>query len=254
MNKLRLCSTHFYRLNAQVLIVLLVVVLSLRPAIANTENNGQKQNLVIGLIIFPPYMNKNADGKCYGSAIADIRNIFPRKDYQLELYCASPLRIYRDFNKGDVDITINIKSTKVLSKNVIYSREPYQLLDIVLNTRLQSTNKKIVSISGYNYDGVRDELSRQGYQFIDVANTKEAVTVFFRGGADAILSYKKPFEHYESLVRQNVQLNHANNVSKQTILKATPTYFTVNKLNKNSLELAQKIDDYFTLKSDKDAF
>lgn len=213
----------------------------------NVQNiNVEKQIVNAGLIIFPPFIDQLENNQCFGMAIDDLKKIFPANKYVLNIYCASPSRIYRDFNEGFVDITINVKTTISLASNITYSKLPYSSLEIFLysNTKNVEQPLSIAAIRSYSYNGIRLALENNGNVFIDLSNTKEALAVFLRGGSDAILSYKQPFEHYLNEGDQNGLFGLLNVSYKEEFLGSSPTFFAINKRNKRSEELAKRIDDY----------
>lgn len=227
----------------------LLLLFPVIQAFGHTATNN-KQEIVVGLITFPPFIQKEDDGKCHGLAIDDLKKVFPAPQYILTFYCASPSRIYRDFNTGFIDITINVKTTESLSKHILYSKKPYQILEVFRYSHTNTNDNRIASIRSYNYDGVREQLERDGYEFVDLANTKEAIAVFLRQGAGSILSYKKPFEHYLQKGRVNKQYRELNMSFTQESLGKVPTYFGVNTLNKNAQNIVDLIDEYFAVLSD----
>jgi hypothetical protein len=199
----------------QVIIILFLTILALsndsQASILDAHNEPiEKQTIRAGLIIFPPFIDQLENNQCYGMAIDDLKKIFPPDKYDLNIYCASPSRIYRDFNKGFVDLTINVKTTSSLASNILYSERPYRSLQIFL-----------------------------------YSNTKEALAVFLRGGSDAILSYKLPFEHYLQAGDKSGLFGSFDVSYQEEFLGSSPTFFAINKRNKSAEKFKKKIDDYF---------
>lgn len=230
-----------------IILLLILVLLNANNALAfnNQEPLAEKQTVNAGLIIFPPFIQQEKNEECYGLAIEDLIKIFPSEKYNLNIYCASPSRIYRDFNEGFIDITINVKTTLSLASNVLYSKRPFGVLEVVLYSRDVEKPYTIAAIRSFDYSGQRQQLETQGFTFVELPNTKEAIAVFLRGGTDAILSYKGPFEHYMAEGEKNQGFSSLNVSFKQEFLTSTPTYFAVNKRNKFANELMKTIDDYF---------
>lgn len=205
----------------------------------------EKQTITAGLIIFPPFIDQMENNQCYGMAIDDLKKIFPAEKYDLKIYCSSPSRIYRDFNEGFVDLTINVKTTSSMASNILYSKLPYRSLEIFLYSKNVSPPLTIAAIRSYSYNGIRLALENKGNSFVDLSNTKEALAVFLRGGSDAILSYKQPFEHYLQEGAKSGVFGSLNVSYQQQFLGSSPTFFAINKRNKRAGDLAKKIDDYF---------
>jgi hypothetical protein len=236
----------------QVIIILFLTILALsndsQASILDAHNEPiEKQTIRAGLIIFPPFIDQLENNQCYGMAIDDLKKIFPPDKYDLNIYCASPSRIYRDFNKGFVDLTINVKTTSSLASNILYSERPYRSLQIFLYSKNTSEPPpfKIAAIRSYSYNGVRLALENKGNEFIDLSNTKEALAVFLRGGSDAILSYKLPFEHYLQAGDKSGLFGSFDFSYQEEFLGSSPTFFAINKRNKSAEKFKKKIDDYF---------
>ncbi|MFT6267737.1 MAG: polar amino acid transport system substrate-binding protein [Alphaproteobacteria bacterium] len=230
-------------------IVTLILIYSSLLCIKSFALNNQTvttQNIVVGLITFPPFIQKEGNDKCYGSAIDDLQKIFSEHLYTLTFYCAPPSRIYRDFNQGLIDITINVKSTESLRANIIYSQKYYEVLEVVLYSKESKQNQKVASIRSYNYHGTRQKLEFEGYEFVDVANTKEAIAVFLRGGTDSLLSYRQPFEHYFNDGAKKRRYAAFNVSFTQKSFISVPSYFAVNTKNRKAQEIVDKIDAYFS--------
>ena len=234
----------------QIIIVLFLIIFTLSnhllASIADAQDTSiEKHTITVGLIIFPPFIDQLKNNQCSGMAIDDLRKIFTEDKYDLNIYCASPSRIYRDFNEGFIDLTINVKTTSSLASNILYSKLPYRFLEIFLYSKNIEQPFNIAAIRSYSYNGMRSALENKGNVFVDLSNTKEALAVFLRGGSDAILSYKQPFEHYLQEGAKNGKFGSLNMSYKEEFLGASPTFFAINKRNKNAEELATKIDEYF---------
>lgn len=239
--------SHFkYSLNAIFIVLMWVSGNSPKALTSINENPAlEKQIVNAGLIIFPPFIQQKENNKCFGSAVDDLQKIFPADTYTLNIHCASPLRIYRDFNEGFIDLTINVKTTISLESNVLYSRLPYRELEIVLYSRDIEKPYSIAAIRAFSYSGTRKALVDKGYTFVDLSTTKDAIAVFLRGGTDAILSYRRPFEHYLDESFKNKGFGSLNLSFKQEYLASTPTFFAINRRNEQADELLKKINDYF---------
>lgn len=189
----------------------------------------EKISIRVGTIVFPPLVQKDSDGRCHGNSIDNIYRIFQSDVFAVEIYCATPARIYRDFANANVDITLNIKSTDSLADNVYFSKHPTNVLEVILYSKKDSDIRTVSSIYQFNYHGIRDSLVSEGYKMIDQANSKEAITVFIRGGTDALLSYKMPFEYYSAQVLERASFGRIKVEYDEKSLMKVPTYFVVNK-------------------------
>ncbi|MGB3726256.1 MAG: hypothetical protein WA981_10860 [Glaciecola sp.] len=200
--------------------------------------------LRVGLIIFPPFVQQNIGSECVGSTVDNINEIFPPSDYKVVMYCASPARIYRDLELNRIDLTINIKSTKSLSKFVEYSMEPHRILEVMLYSNTQMNSKTVSAINKFEYHGMRKRLASNGYTFIDYSNIKESLTVFLRGATTHLLSYRHPFDHY---LKENMSQRAFKQLAvdfTEVSLTEVPTYYSVNKRTINAPEIVTRINAF----------
>jgi polar amino acid transport system substrate-binding protein len=222
------------------------IILVSKPAFSQNNLSSkviENQRLNIGLIVFPPYIQQDEKGNCFGPTIETIRSVLPAESYLLNIYCTTPARIYRDFENGKIDITINIKSTEGLSKDVYFSDKPARTLEIMLYSRKDREISTVSAIRQFNYDGVRQELENSGYKIIDQANSKEAVVTFLRGGTDALVSYKMPFDYYKNqLFKDASNFGFDAQYTEHQMLSVT-THFVVNKKNLQAEALIEQINN-----------
>ena len=210
-----------------------------------TSPNSTK--LTIGLIVFPPYILQADNNECYGDAVDKLTAIFEPYNYDITFYCSSPSRIYRDFNSGYIDISINVKSTSAIEGNALYSEQPYEILRVSVfkkNTTKTSNVKSLSSIRKYNYHGMRNKLDKEGYRFIDSNNTREAIAVFMREQEIGLISYADPFYYYLEKVNNMRNLgNLKENISERVLIEA-PTFYIINKQREDAATLKQIIDRF----------
>lgn len=214
----------------------------IEPQQINTEQALHKTRVNIGLTVFPPLAYNNAEGKCIGASIDTIINMFTPQKYELSLYCATPARVYRDFLNGDIDLTVNIKSTESLSQNVYFSEQPHIVLKVMLYSKDLQANGKISSIKQFNYHGAKQQLTDQGYQMITQSNSKEAMAVFLRGGAQGLISYQLPYQFYSESLKVLFNADAQNKDIIETELLQVPSYFVVNRANPNAEEILSLIN------------
>lgn len=194
-----------------------------------TATAKEKIPIRVGTIVFPPLVQKDPDGRCHGNSIDNIHRIFQPDVFAVEIYCATPARVYRDFANANIDLTLNIKSTDSLAENVYFSKYPTNVLEVMLYSKKDGDIKTVSTIYQFNYHGIRDSLVSEGYKMIDQANSKEAITVFIRGGTDALLSYKMPFEYYSAQVLERASFGRGKVAYDEKSVIKVPTYFVVNK-------------------------
>lgn len=152
---------------------------------------------------FPPYMvSDEAGDNCGGEAVDMTRKILAEVNIDMQLVCASPARIFRLLMSGEVDFTINIKSTRALSEGVEFVDPPYTQLKLMLyeNSLVgqDEFDKTVAAIRGFDYHGFRQNLSEQGFRFIDMPDSISAVKMFLAGRSSGLISYEAPYDYYLS--------------------------------------------------------
>lgn len=188
-----------------------------------------KTDIKAGLVVFPPHIQQSADNRCFGSAVDTLRENFPPERYNLSIYCATPARVYSDFEKVKIDLTINIKTTKSLPKDAYFSDQPVEVLDIMLYSRKGTQPSTISAIRRFSYHGIRNTLMLDGREIIDQANSKEAIVTFLRGGTEGLISYRKPFDFYlADILEHNKSFGNQTDYTVEKLVSVS-TYFVVNR-------------------------
>lgn len=161
-----------------------------------------KEVVTMGALIFPPEtMIDGRDGLCKGDAVKTTQRIFQDSVYELDVVCTSAARIYRMFNAGDIDFTINIKSTAAIQSSGTFVEPSYHKLILNLYRRKLDTDTRVVSvIRGFDYHGYKQKLTDQGYLFVDVPNDFDSIRLFHLGRTNTLLSYQSTFNYYFSNV------------------------------------------------------
>jgi len=159
-----------------------------------------QQHIVMGVHNFPPYFVMQGSDNCAGEAVELTRSILQRDNVKLTTICATPARLYKMLQRGEVDLTINIKHTRALPDNVSFVATPYVQLSLVLLTHGAAVAREklptIAAIRGFDYHGQRQLLADKGYGFIDLPDSISAVEMFIKGRSSALLTYEAPFNHY----------------------------------------------------------
>lgn len=196
-----------------------------------------KESIVVGLIVFPPLVQQDFEGRCFGSTVERIYEIFLDSPFSVDLYCATPARVYRDLSNGKLDLTVNVKSTESLVDMVYFSKSPVNMLEVILYSNKNSGISSVSAIRQFSYHGIRDKLLLEGYSIYDQPNSKEAITLFLRGGTNALISYRLPFEFYlNELLKSGAYTRDGSTLEVKSLLKV-PTYFVVNKTSQHSQSL-----------------
>ncbi|MDP4985081.1 hypothetical protein [Pseudoalteromonas tunicata] len=156
---------------------------------------NKHQTVTFGLYDFPPDIIINAKGQCDGPAVKQLKKLFMFTSLSLNINCVDPARLYKLFAKGEVDMLLNIASTKALigQSTVIQPQFHYINLAIASNKNLPDS-RTISAIRSYDYEGHRILLSDQGFKFVDLKNGPDALELFALGRVAHHIGYIKERE------------------------------------------------------------
>lgn len=156
--------------------------------------------LKMGVHNFPPDIVVNADGSCGGPGVLLSQRIFADAGMLVEPVCITPARIYRLLDRGEIDFSINIKSTRKLSREHMPVDPPYSKLQLVLYSHLHRSNAprddSVAAIRAFDYQGQRQQLLQQGYIFVDLPDSVSASQFFLHQRSQHLLTYDGPFRAY----------------------------------------------------------
>ncbi|MCC2618207.1 hypothetical protein LJ739_18265 [Aestuariibacter halophilus] len=154
--------------------------------------------ITFGAVLFPPNSVWDADKQaCVGHVIRETRRILTAAGLEVDVVCASALRIYRLMEEGEVDFTVNVKSTRAMPEGTLFSDTPYSQLFVELYSHSEDKGSDVIAgIRGYDYDGYRQILINSGFTFIDLPNSLDAIDMFLRGRAKHLISYRGPFQYH----------------------------------------------------------
>lgn len=152
----------------------------------------------IGLLLMSPYtVYDEKTNLCKSEALKVTKKILLAYSMDLSAICAPPVRIYQLMQNGELDFTINIKSTKSLNENTLFVDTPYRILQLNLYTHKElSSRKEIASVRGFNYEGHRNNFQEDGFKFIDVPDSLSSIKIFLRKRTSHLISYEAPIIHY----------------------------------------------------------
>jgi hypothetical protein len=202
--------------------------------------------VVMGVHHFPPDFIVSADGKnCGGAGVELARAILAAAALTLETRCVMPARMYLLMERGEIDLTINIKSTEALANQPapVFVEPPYMALQLVLyshkKTSQAPTDDSISAIRAFDYHGQRKRLTAQGHQFVDVADAGKAIEVFLHQRTEHLLTYEGPFRAY--LQQHNPgMLDHL----ERRAIDSIPTYFVVSGKSQHQTKVVNAIEQY----------
>lgn len=211
---------------AKNIILAVLMLLFIKPLCAE---DGLTIN--VGVSVFKPYSSIDPNtGRCVGSGFDLTRQLLAPYNIKIETSCAAPARIYRSLSSGTVDLSLNIKSTLAIQDTVTFTTIPFDalILNFYANSDKRNGNNKIASIRGYDYNGFRDSLSKQGFEFVDVSNAEDAVRLFANKRTSYLLSYAGPFKYYIKNEKSQPELLTLTNAITELLL-AIPTHYAISK-------------------------
>lgn len=202
---------------------------------------AEQQIVTLGASLFPPsaYIDKST-GKCVGENIDVTTKILAYYNIKLEVVCTLPARMYRLVKNSEVDFTVNPKSTKALSPYVEFVDPRFKKL--VINLYRYGTNsefKTISAIRGFDYNGSRQTLVDQNYQFVDLPTAESALQFFLKRRSDALISYQSNVVH---LKRQNAII-FPKEITVTPLLEVN-AYYGITKGSANFDLLRHVLSDY----------
>ncbi len=178
-----------------------------------------------------------------GEAVEFSRNLLQNSDIKLTTVCATPARLYKMLENGEVDLTINIKQTKALPDNVSFVATPYAQLSLVLLTHgaavAREKHPTIAAIRGFDYHGQRQVLGDKGYSFIDLPDSISAVEMFIKGRSSALLTYEAPFNYY--LQQHNLAFEKHYQCQ---VLEHIDAYYVVSEQSVHKDYIQQQLSQY----------
>lgn len=188
-------------------------------------------NINFGVAIFKPYSSIDENtGECVGLGFAVTKKLLKPKSIGINNSCAAPARIYRSLSSGIVDLSLNIKSTLAVQDKVTFTNIPFDalMLNFYTNTDNARVDKKIAAIRGYDYNGFRATLTQQGFEFVDVSDSEDAIRIFANNRTKYLLSYQGPFEDYTMNQQSEKELLTLTGAHIELLI-AVPTYYAISK-------------------------
>ncbi|MDP5137909.1 transporter substrate-binding domain-containing protein [Rheinheimera baltica] len=199
--------------------------------------------LRFGVHNFPPYFVLNSPDDCSGEAVELTRRILESETVKVTAVCATPARLYKMLELGEVDATINIKHTKALPQNVSFVAPPYAQLSLVLLTHGAAVAREkrltVAAIRGFDYHGQRQLLEEKGYSFIDLPDSISAVELFVKGRSSALLTYEAPFNYYLQQHKLPFEKHY-----KRQVLEHIDAFYVVSKQSVHKAYIQQKLSQY----------
>lgn len=206
---------------------------------AVAEETEQKI-ITLGLLEFPPYAyTEEGSQECIGYVVETSKKIFAQYGYSVKAICAPAIRVYRMIQNGKVDLTVNIRSTKMLRDHVTFIPTPYSKLDLLLISHNHKGDEKQISgIRGFDYHRQREKLVSEGFVFQDTPGSIDAIRMFVRERTRHLITYKRPYKFY---LEQNGFDAPADTQIK--FLIDLPTFYAVSNKSKHSDSIIDALED-----------
>lgn len=181
-----------------------------------------EQPVVMGVILIEPFIKLNEKtNTCEGEALDITKNILAASEIKVEVVCANPNRIYKMIENAQVDFTINVTTTKAIVDHVEFVKLPFRKLELNLYSRhVDPEQNTVAAIKGFDYNGFRQQLSSNGYEFIDMPSPISASRLFAMGKTSHLIFYSGPLNYYVS--KQVIALD--DSVAVKTLDTTTSHY------------------------------
>ncbi len=212
------------------LTLLLTSRIALSVQLPEREMNDKPITIVLGLTGFAPYSSiDEKTGRCFGTGFAITQRLLLPENFKIKPFCAAPARVYRSVKEGKVDLTVNIKSTRSLQGQVTFTRIPFDKLKLNLYSNERRYDRKTVAaIRGYDYEGERQKMEKQGFTFFDVPDADNATNLFLNGRTAYLLSYENPYKHFLTQVDEAKRKGYEKTVEIEHIA-SVPTHYAISQ-------------------------
>ena len=237
-----------YQIRRIVLLLTLInLIFSVTTQAQEIREYTKERKVVLGVVEFPPLVIKNTDGVgCHGLAVETSIRVLEYLGYSVSVECPPPARLFERIRKGQVDITVNVRGTTALDNNVTFVKKPFSFLSLMLMTNPKLEQQKTVAaIRGYDYVGLRQELESEGYIFIDMANSTDAIQMFQFGRTTHLATYEGPY---------NYHVQHSPNPIQDvaiSIRKDIPTFFSISNSSRIKEPLLKEINTMLNTAKEK---
>ena len=220
-----------------------VVLIALSILSLGNLYSDSPRSYTFGVIVFPPLSVKSSDSTgCEGEAIDRTRHIIEASGNKFTLLCAPPARIYKMMELGQVDFTINVKSTELLKPYTTFIDPRFTTLKLQLYEYDKKGPNTISGIRGFVYLGYRQELIEQGFVFSDSSNPRDSVAMFFKERTKALVTYQRPISHY---INTSLNGKLPDNIVVRELL-SIGTYYGISKRSEYHDELVDIFNKYIT--------
>ncbi|MGS2721026.1 hypothetical protein [Paraglaciecola aestuariivivens] len=196
-----------------------------------------KKAVIFAVVLLHPYSQINPQTReCEGQTIAKTQLIFAKFERPLKVLCFPPYRFIKEFNAGNIDLTINTKINPHIKAKALFLDPPFRMIKLNLYTKnARSPDRTIAAIKGFDYGGKRLEFTQNRYELLDLPSATSSLQAFLRGETNKLLFYDPQMAFFVS--KKLIQLDNSIKVEE---LDTIYTHFAIFKNSSHK----QVLNDY----------
>lgn len=178
--------------------------------------------VTLGAVLFPPdTMLDEQTSECIGSVIDVTKKILAEHGQEVDVICAPPSRIYQLMKEGEVDFTVNVKTTDSLPPQTSFVDTPFRKIEVELYSYINTEFRNdIAAIKDFSYHGYRDNLTQQGYTFFDMPTGISAIQFFIKNQTGNLLAYSSTVDYYINVKNLDIR----DKISSQAMIEVNSHY------------------------------
>ena len=200
-----------------------------------------RQSVTLGIILFPPNTRYDSVEKaCVGESIDMVRYILWQKHIHMNVVCGTAARIYKLLETDEIDFTFNIKSTGAVAGKVTFVEPAFRVIRLRMYSRGSRWDSgSVAAIQGFDYNGLRKNLTLRGYTFLDLPSTISALKVFQTKQSEHLLAYAGPIDYYLN----DSGISFASDVTYREVFRVN-SYIAINNKSQHLPLLLDVFGDY----------
>jgi polar amino acid transport system substrate-binding protein len=178
--------------------------------------------VTLGAVLFPPdTMLDEQTSECIGSVIDVTKKILAEHGQEVDVICAPPSRIYQLMKEGEVDFTVNVKTTDSLPPQTSFVDTPFRKIEVELYSYINTEFRNdIAAIKDFSYHGYRNNLTQQDYTFFDMPTGISAIQFFIKNQTGNLLAYSSTVDYYINVKNLDIR----DKISSQAMIEVNSHY------------------------------
>jgi polar amino acid transport system substrate-binding protein len=178
--------------------------------------------VTLGAVLFPPdTMLDEQTSECIGSVIDVTKKILAEHGHEVDVICAPPSRIYQLMKEGEVDFTVNVKTTDSLPAQISFVDTPFRKIEVKLYSYINTEFRNdIAAIKDFSYHGYRNNLTQQDYTFFDMPTGISAIQFFIKNQTGNLLAYSSTVDYYINAKNLDIR----DKISSQAMVEVNSHY------------------------------